>query len=258
MTVRELYAELDSRIPRALSCQWDNDGLMCCPNGSRQVKRALVTLDVTAEAVEQAIKGGYDCIISHHPFIFKGLKALDDEGSVSAKAIDLIMAGISVMSFHTRLDAAEGGVNDTLCSMLGLEDVAPLYEEGIPVGRVGMLKRNVSADVLAMLVKERLRAPVVLLSDAGVEARRVAVVGGSGKDLIETARAAGADTFISGRLDYHPMTDAPDNAATPMNLIEAGHFYTEFPVCGRLCRMIGEVDPDIECEIFDSNVIKVI
>ena len=258
MTVRELYAELDTRIPRSLSCEWDNDGLMCCSDGGREVKRVLVTLDVTAKAVEYAVKGGYDCIISHHPFIFKGLKAIDGDNAISAKAMRLISEGIAVMSFHTRLDAVEGGVNDILCALIGLEDVAPIYEDGVPIGRVGMLKRNVSADVLAMLVKERLRAPAVLLSDAGVEARRVAVVGGSGKDLVDIARAAGADTFVSGRLDYHPMTDGPDSVVAPMNMIEAGHFYTEFPVCSGLCKLICDIDPNVECDIFDSNVIRVI
>lgn len=258
MTVRELYARLDKRIPRSLSCEWDNDGLLCCPDGAREVKKVLITLDVTAEAAERAISGGYDCIVSHHPFIFKGLKALDDTGAVSSKAIKLIGAGISVMSFHTRLDAAEGGVNDTLCRLLGLEDVTPLYEEGIPLGRIGNLKRNMSADVLAMLVKKSLGAPFVLLSDAGVEARRVAVVGGSGKDMIEAARGAGADTFLSGRFDYHPMTDAPDSVESPMNLLEAGHFYTEFPVCAALKSMIEDIDGAIACDVYSSNNIKAI
>ena len=55
MTVKELYEYLNSRIPKELSCSWDNDGLMCCPQPERSVKRVLVTLDVTAEAVEEAI-----------------------------------------------------------------------------------------------------------------------------------------------------------------------------------------------------------
>ncbi|MBQ2308742.1 MAG: Nif3-like dinuclear metal center hexameric protein, partial [Clostridia bacterium] len=51
MTIRELYARLNERIPRELSCTWDNDGLMCCPDGSREVKRVLVALDATGAVV---------------------------------------------------------------------------------------------------------------------------------------------------------------------------------------------------------------
>ena len=105
MKVRELYSALEARIPRSLSCEWDNDGLMCCPDGNKSVGKVLIALDVTGAVVEYAKKEGYDVIISHHPFIYKGLRAVDDEGYVSAKLISLIESGISVMSFHTRLDA---------------------------------------------------------------------------------------------------------------------------------------------------------
>lgn len=258
MTVRELYEALNKKIPTELSCSWDNDGLLCCPDGHRQIKKVLITLDVTAAAVDKAITEGYDCIISHHPFIFKGIKAIDDESPLSAKALRLIGAGVAVMSFHTRLDAVDGGVNDTLCDMLGIVDREPIFEEGIPLGRVGDISEEMSAEALAESVKGVLGAPFVLLSDAGNRVRRVAVLGGSGKDLIEVARAMGADAFVSGRLDYHPMTDGADELVRPMSLIEAGHFYTEMPVCEKLVLMVRDIDENIVCDVYSSNVIKAI
>ena len=130
MTVKQLYDILDSRIPRSLSCEWDNDGLMCCPNGEKEVKKVLIALDVTAQVVEYAISGGYDAIVSHHPFIFKGMKSINEESYISEKAIRLIQNGISVFSFHTRLDAVSGGVNDRLCELLELMSVQS-FGEGI-------------------------------------------------------------------------------------------------------------------------------
>ena len=56
MTVNELYKHLDTRISRSLSCEWDNDGLMCCPDGEREVKKALVCLDVTEDVTSFAVK----------------------------------------------------------------------------------------------------------------------------------------------------------------------------------------------------------
>ena len=258
MRVRELYDRLEERIPRTLSCEWDNDGLMCCPCGDKQVEKVLVALDVTGEVVRYAIDGGYDVIISHHPFIYKGLKTVNDEGYVSAKLISLIGAGISVMSFHTRLDAVEGGVNDCLAKLLSLEDIEPFDWEGVPLGRVGTLAVELDAQAFACAVKSALQAPFVLLSDAGVKCSRVAVVGGSGKDVIGAARAVGADTFVSGRLDYHLMTDAPDIKAEPLNLIEAGHFYSEDPVCEVLKAFVLEIAPSLKCDVYCSNVIKAI
>ena len=98
MKIRELYDSLEALIPRDLSCEWDNDGLMCCPDGEREVKRVLVALDVTDKVCDEAIRGGYDVIVSHHPFIFKGLKSINGDDHISAKAIKLISSGIAVMN----------------------------------------------------------------------------------------------------------------------------------------------------------------
>ena len=253
MTTRELYQILNEKFPTSLSCDWDNDGLMCCPDGTQEVRRVLLTLDVTAEAVKRAIEAKCDVILSHHPLIFKGIKALDGETTVSAKAIDLIQHGISVMSFHTRLDAAEGGVNDVLATLLGLCDVTPFGEEAI--GRIGSLPQETTAEDFAKTVKEALCAPVVQLADANIPVRRVAVLGGSGGDDIEAAKAAGADTYVSGELKYHQLTDAPEEG---INLITAGHFHTEFPVCEMLKKLLAEIDPSIETEIYENYKIKTI
>jgi len=253
MTVLELSRILNQKFPTALSCEWDNDGLMCCPDGAREVRRVLLTLDVTEAAVKKAKDEHFDLILSHHPLIFKGLKAVSGEDHISKKTIDLIRHGISVMSFHTRLDAAEGGVNDVLAAILGLCDVTPFGEEAI--GRVGSLAQETTAEDFARKVKEALHAPVVQLADAGKPVRRVAVLGGNGSDDVEAARAAGADTYVSGELKYHQLTDAPEEG---MNLIEAGHFHTEFPVCEMLKTLLAEIDPTIETEIYDNYRIKTI
>ena len=255
MTVKQLYKILDEHIPSSLSCEWDNDGLMCCPDGSREVKRALITLDVTAEAAEEAIRGGYDLIISHHPFIFKGLKGIIDDNYIASKAIDLIKANISVFSFHTRLDALEGGVNDTLARLLGLKNIRSLGEGEAAMGRIGSLTSAVEPEVFAACVRDTLGSGGVLLSSAGRPVREVAVIGGEGADEIRSATLEGADTLVSGRLGYHNMVDAREIG---INLIEAGHFFTEFPVCETLRSLLASIDGDIKADIFMSNTIKLI
>lgn len=255
MTVRQLYEFMNGRIPASLSCEWDNDGLMCCPDGCRNVRKVLVTLDVTADAVDEAVSGGFDVIVSHHPFIFHAQKSLTDDANVPRKAMTLIRNGIAVMSFHTRLDALEGGVNDLLAERLGVTDVAPVGADNPAICRVGHLEKECTATEFAQRVKQALGAPFVLLADAGRPAYRIALLGGEGGDDIETAKAAGADTFVSGRLGYHNMTDAPDCG---INLIEAGHFYTEDPVCGFIAELIREADSKIACSVFYSNRIKAV
>ena len=258
MKIRELYNELDARMPRSLSCSWDNDGLMCCPDGNKEVKRVLVALDVTGAVVEYAKNNGYDAIISHHPFIFNGLKSVDDEGYISAKLISLIKSDIAVMSFHTRLDAVEGGVNDKLCELFELSNVEIIMTDGSPIGRIGDLPCAMDIEDFAKRVKEILGAPFVNLARAGDVASRVAFVGGGGGSFITNARDAGADTFVSGDIGYHALTDAPDFKYAPLNLLEVGHFYSEHPVCEVLKAMVLSIAPDVTCDIYFSNIIKAI
>ncbi|MEE1115696.1 MAG: Nif3-like dinuclear metal center hexameric protein, partial [Clostridia bacterium] len=125
MTVKELYKFLDSRIPSALSCEWDNDGLMCCTEPNRAVKKVLVALDITDDVIDRAIEGGYDVIVSHHPLIFHPIKNITAGESVPNRLIKLVKSGISAMSFHTRLDSLDGGVNDELAKCLGLNNIKP-------------------------------------------------------------------------------------------------------------------------------------
>ena len=58
MTILELYKALDARYPRTLSCPWDNDGLMVCPNETADVKRVLVALDITKKTLAHAAENG--------------------------------------------------------------------------------------------------------------------------------------------------------------------------------------------------------
>ena len=250
MTVKELYRYLDKRIPSALSCEWDNDGLMCCPKGEREVKKVLVALDITNDMLKLAMKNGCDVIISHHPLVFKPIKSLTSDGGVPSKLIKLVQNGMSAMSFHTRLDVLPGGVNDALCEKLGLKNIEPFGEDGIMMGRIGETDECGLED-FASFVKVALGSPMVLYSGE-LPVKKVAVLGGNGDDFISAARRAGADTYVSGRLGYHAMEDAKENG---INLVEAGHHFTEAPVLEYLGAMVKDADKNIEVIYGDSNNI---
>ena len=96
MTINELNRYMNEKIPKTLSCTWDNDGLMCCPDGSREVKKALFCMDVTPDAIDFAIDGGYDAIISHHPLIFRGVKTISGDLGIPARIIKLMYCEIAV------------------------------------------------------------------------------------------------------------------------------------------------------------------
>ncbi len=252
-TLNELYSYLDKLIPKELSCEWDNDGLMVSADKFARVKRVLLALDVTSEVVEYARTNKFDTVISHHPLIFKPLKSVNSDDAVSSKVVSLIKNNISVMSFHTRLDALDGGVNDRLAELLGVEDVEILPGDPDMIGRIGSLEVPCDPEEFAFYVKEQLGAKNVNFVNAQLEVSRVALCGGDGKELLKAAYLAGADTYITGTLSYNTMMDA---AELPMNVIEAGHFHTENHILDFLADMVEEFDPAIETEIYESNLIK--
>ena len=250
MTVRELYAFLNEKIPPSLSCSWDNDGLMCCADEDAEVHHVLIALDVTDRVISEAMERGCDVILSHHPMIFSPLRSVNPRDHIAARVIRLLRGGITVMSFHTRLDAVEGGVNDVLAQALGLENVKPFGEGGEEIGRIGTLPCETTPRAFAEAVKRVTGAECVQVADAGRPVSRVAVLGGSGSDDVGAAIAAGADTYVSGELKHNVLTDAPERG---INLIAAGHHHTENLVCRRLFELVSEADGKISITVIDSN-----
>lgn len=253
MTVRELYEKITEKFPEELSLEWDNDGIMCCADTSATVERVLVALDVTDDVIDYAINGDFDLIISHHPLIFKPLGSITDENHISRKVIKLLNSGISVFSFHTRADIAEGGVNDILADRVGLYSTERFGEGGL--GRIGEIDEECSLDDFASSVKLSLGVDSIRVADGYNTVKRVAVVGGDGKDFVKDALMAGADTYVSGRISYNVMTEA---AEMGINLIEAGHFFTEHPVTECFANLVNRVAPEIYVQTVNSNLIKII
>lgn len=254
MTVEELYGHLSAFAPAALSAEWDNDGIACCIDKTHPVRRVLVALDATEQVVKKAVDGGFDVLLTHHPLLFKGVKELTPDHTVSRKLLWLLRAGVTAMSFHTRLDAAAGGVNDILAETVGLLDVASFGPAGEEMGRIGTLPEEATAEECAKTVCEKLGVSAVLLAGTGT-VRRVAVLGGEGGDFVNAAIHAGADLFIAGRIGYHRMLDGAEEGIA---LIEAGHFATEVAVCRKLAALVKEADPTVAVEIFDKPAIRLI
>ena len=118
---KDIMQLMENWAPRALAEKWDHPGLQV-GNHDREVRKVLISLDLTEEAVDFAVENGISMIISHHPFLFKALHELDlttYKGRVIEK---LIKHDILAFAAHTNLDTAKGGVNDALADALGLEN----------------------------------------------------------------------------------------------------------------------------------------
>lgn len=123
MLISELLGFIEGFAPLSLALDWDNVGLLAGdPQGS--FTRALITLDVTPNAVAKALKTGCDLILSHHPLIFKPINRINDP-----LLLKILENRISVICLHTNLDVAPQGVNHALAEALGLEITSRLTSE---------------------------------------------------------------------------------------------------------------------------------
>lgn len=256
MTVKELYAYIEQKAPRALSAEWDNDGLACCVNRDRQIERVLVALDATEQVVQKAVEGRYDVLLTHHPLLFRGIKELTPEKPLPRKLLTLVLGRVAAMSFHTRLDAAEGGVNDVLCQLFGLTNIEKAGPEGEEMARVGTLPQVVSAQEFAQTVCEKLNTSAVSLIGERKTVKRIMVLGGEGADFVSVAAARpDVDLFLAGRIGYHRMLDAAEEGIA---LIEAGHFATERPVCDTLAAWVRQAVPTATVDVYANATIQLV
>ncbi|HHY83048.1 MAG TPA: Nif3-like dinuclear metal center hexameric protein [Clostridiales bacterium] len=228
--------------PPELAEPWDNVGLII---GSEKaaVNRVMVTLDITADVLKDAMNKNVDLIISHHPVLFHSIKSINDCTAAGAQLLSLLRSGISVYTAHTNLDKAREGTDDTLAELLGLIDVRPLKTEADPLaasrpsfGRIGYLPEKVKLQSFLESIKTRLRTRSVdYIGDPGKEIKVVASCAGAGGDLIETASKKGADLFITGEVKYHEALPVLDGT---MALAAMGHYETENPAMARLIQRL--------------------
>ena len=246
MTVLELNERLNRRFPPALSSEWDNDGLQVWSDPNAKVTGVLIALDPTDAAIDEAEKTGCSVILTHHPLIFQPLSDVTPESGVGRRVQRLLSLGISAISCHTRCDAAEGGINDSLADMLGLTDVTP-FADGIP--RIGTLTRPMPPAEAVSFVLGATGAPKALYSGKAPERiTRIAVCGGSGKDCLFAAAEAGADLYFTGELSYHSRLDAYD---LPLLTMEVGHDISERHAVTVFYRALSSFAPELPTVLFD-------
>lgn len=241
--VGEILTFLESFAPPSLAEGWDNIGLMT-GDRAQKVNRVLCALDVTEGVVQEAVDGGAQLIVAHHPMIFTSVHAVTADDATGRALMNAIRHSVSVICMHTNVDCAEGGVNDVLAAVLGLTDVVNMEAgENRMLGRVGNLPEAMEPRAFAAYVKGKLHAGGVRFTDAGKPVQRVAVGGGACGKMMDSALAKGADAFVIGDCSYDIMQRAQ---ALGLTLVDAGHFPTENPVVSVFAKQIGTKFPAVQ------------
>ncbi len=233
--VKDIFYELCRYAPLELQMGFDNSGFLL-GREEAEVSKVLLALDITSSVVDEAAELGAELIISHHPLIFSPLKSITDE-----KLLKLASNNIAVISMHTNLDIARGGVNDVLMEAFGASVDAPLDQDDC--GRIGTLPKAMRMNEFLVLCKEVLKTSGLRYYDSGRAVERLAVMGGSGGDSVETAYRLGCDTYLTADIKYHQFLQA---AELGINLIDGDHFCTENLVIPALADRLAHSFEDLQ------------
>lgn len=253
-TVTHIYDAIDRLAPFWLTMDFDNTGILV-GDRNREVSCALLALDCTPAVVEQARQLGAQLIVTHHPVIFHPLKRVNEDAVVYL----LIRSDIAVISAHTNLDIAQGGVNDALASAIGLRDCRGLEllneQTGAWLGRIGTLPEPLSPEAFAAHIKACLNAASVKFAAAPRAIRTVALCSGSGADCLDAAISAGADALLTSEVKQHEYLAA---AAAGISIFDAGHFDTEDIVIEPLRDYLAKEIPDVHFFTTHRSAIQAI
>ncbi|MDD6199904.1 MAG: Nif3-like dinuclear metal center hexameric protein [Firmicutes bacterium] len=252
--VADILKFIETLAPPYMKEDWDHVGLNC-GHPDAPVTKILVALDPFDEAIGEAEAFGAELLVTHHALIWKP-DFVTDTTAQGRRTLELIERHIAHINAHTNLDCAPGGVNDVLAETLGLRDVeiirpAGTDGQGRPYGllRMGTVAEQPLSDFLAH-VKSVLGCPGLRYVNPSKTVRRVAVGGGACAGGIAEVLGAGCDTFVTADVRYNQFRDAYDGG---LNLIDAGHFHTERPVCACLAAKIAEKFPEVQVKLSENH-----
>lgn len=226
MRVRDIAAAIESFAPLTLQESYDNSGLIV-GRMDDEVSKALLAVDVTEEVIEEALAEGCDMIITHHPIIFHALKRFNSASQTERCVEMAIRHGIVLYAAHTNLDSTPQGMSWRVGEMLGLRNMEVLQStnaEGAGFGVVGDVEPQPSEEFM-LKVMERFGVKALRHSDVvRAEVSRVAICTGAGASLIDDARRARADIYLTADLKYNDFM-RHENAVI---LADMGHFESEY------------------------------
>ena len=225
-TVNELAEIIELRYPKSLAVEWDVVGFVT-NNSNIEVNNILLTIDVTEEVVAEAIAKSIDLIISHHPLILDPNEISD----IQTKRIQLRQKleenNIALYVAHTNADIAQGGVNDSLAKVIGLQNVEAFGVE--KMARKGNLTTQVTLREFANFLKDKLpqvKGSIQVSGKLDSKVSIVALCGGSGSSLLEEVRKEDVDVFVTADLKHHAVSDN-ENMNGPA-LVSVSHWASEW------------------------------
>lgn len=256
MLVSDVAKHLEKLANKNWAEGYDNVGLIIGNN--QPVNNILLALDVNMEVVDEAIQNDVNLIVTHHPYIFKGINKINSDTEQGNVIMKLIRNNISVYTAHTNLDSAFGGTNDVLFDKLELVNKKVIIEntDGCGLGRIGDIESTNLSGLLNKL-KQIGFSNITYCEDKQGLSKQINKVGlctGSCmQDMILKVKDE-CDVYITGDVTYHVGQIAKNN---DIAIVDITHYESEVIVLDSLMEYIQtEFDVNVLISEVDGQTLK--
>lgn len=186
---------------------YDNSGILV--DSGEAITGILFSLDLSAKALQEAKKQGFNAIVTHHPAIFGALNSVSVNDNKTSLIAECLKSGITVISMHLNFDAAPEGIDYHLMQGLGGDAGKTLVKlSGGAYGRVYDIKPRKLYEYVEFIKKNFDTDRVIYYGAKDKVVRRVSSFCGAGCDDESIAFSAeeGVDVFVSSDLKHHQIT----------------------------------------------------
>ena len=254
MQVNDIEMYLNEVFPKENALDYDNVGLIA-GNREKVVSAILVSLDLTSKAIAAAKECGANLIVTHHPIIFGGIKALTMDDYVGRTLVELINSGISVISCHTNLDLTDEFGNLAIAEALGVNYAKHL--DGSVCGvfyEIGS-EEPVTLKEYCKTIAEGLKCSgIITINDPQNKVKKVFIQGGSfDEDSVDAILKAGIDTVVSGEIKHHVCVGLGQMG---INTVIAGHSATEQAYLPKMAKLLSEKFKGIDITVNYNNEVS--
>lgn len=251
MKCDEVIRQIEKTAPLEIAAAWDHSGIQV-PSRRAEITGLGVCLEPTPQSIRQAVEGGADMVLAHHPLSLE--PRFPDRLDAYHEVLSLLFReNICLYSAHTSLDANPRGPVSWLLEALELqccpdamvlEPTATFPGEGgyaCGFGFIGSLKQPWTREEFTQSLEPYFRGVCArLVGKLPERICKIAVCPGSGTSLAEAAAQAGADVLITGDAKYHPALEFP------LPVLDVGHFCLEEKMMQYFSLRLQTALPDIK------------
>jgi len=256
-TVGEIVKTMMKLAPPELALRDDAIGFQVEPHRrgmNKLVRRCGVALDPSLAVIREAVEAGVSLLITHHPLFTQPVNRVD--GGLLRRLKLLLDNNIALYVAHSNLDAAEGGLNDTLAEVLNLNivDVLEVADGNgtVPLGRVCMVKvKEMKLETFADYVFHKLNAELVQYVKARekpIEKVAVACGRNASPSLLVYSKKKGADTYLTGEFSYSLALTGEEEG---VNVVSVSHYDTEKHGMKKVAQLLSIEHPEVHVLFFD-------